>query len=478
MMPADLREWIRVLDDAGELKRVTALVDPHLEMCEIVDRVSKAGGPALLFERVVGSELPVFINAFGSRRRMLLSLGVDSYDSIADRLAGLLDQQAPTGLLDKLKMLPKLAELGSFFPKTVKSAPCQDVVMMGDEVDLTKLPVLTTWPQDGGPFLTYPLCVTKDPNSGNRNLGTYRCQVFDKRTTGFHTHLHKDAKRHLLNADGRLPVAVAIGADPATCFASVLPAPPDLDELLIAGFLRRQAVPLVPCKTVPLEVPASAEIVLEGWVDASELRREGPFGDHTGYYSLADDYPLFHVDCVTHRKDPIYHATVVGRPPMEDSWIAEGIERILLPILQKTLPEVLDYRMPFEGVAHNLMLVKIRKQYPGHARKVMHALWGLGQAMFTKVIVVCDADVDIHNDSEVAWKVLNHIDPERDFEFVLGPIETLDHASRLPNFGSKVGIDGTRKWPEEGFVRDWPDEIVMSDAIKELVDGRWKEYGF
>ncbi len=478
-----VREWIRVLDEAGELVRVRAEVDPRLEIAEIVDRVSKEDGApnrALLFECVKGSHLPVLVNAFGSRRRCALALGVANVAEHADRLRALLDQAPPEGLMDKIRMLPKLAEIGSWAPKKVSSAPCQEVAWEGDQVDLARLPVLTTWPQDAGPFITFPLCVTHDPESGRRNLGTYRLQVFSRNETGFHTHLHKDARRHLGKAAARgekVPVAVAIGADPATCFASVVPAPPDVDELLIAGFLRRKPVPLVACRTVPLEVPATAEIVLEGWVDPNELRREGPFGDHTGFYSLADDYPVLRVSCVTMRRDAVYHTTLVGRPPQEDCWMTEAIERLLLPVIQKLLPEVLDWRMPFAGVAHNLLLLKIRKTYPGHAQKVMNAIWGLGQAMFTKVIVVVDEDVNIHDDQEVAWKVLNHIDPQRDLQFTLGPIETLDHASRAACYGSKVGVDATRKWKEEGFTREWPDEMVMDAATKSRVASRWREFG-
>ncbi len=481
-----LREWIRVLEEAGELVRVREEVDPFLEISAITDRASKdldGEGPAnkaLLFERVKGSTMPVLINAFGSRRRMALSLGVERLEEHADRLEEILEQAPPEGLLDKLRMLPRLARLGSFLPRKVNRAPCQEVVWEGEDVDLRRLPVLTTWPGDAGPFITFPLCVTRDPESGRRNLGTYRLQVHSRNETGFHTHLHKDARRHLGKAAARgekVPVAVVIGADPATCFASVVPAPPDLDELLIAGFLRRKPVPLVPCRTVPLEVPATAEIVLEGEVDPRELRREGPFGDHTGFYSLADDYPVLRVHCITMRRNPVYHTTLVGRPPQEDCWMTWGIERLLLPVLRKQFPEILDYRLPFAGVAHNLMLVKIRKQYPGHARKIMNALWGLGQAMFTKVIVVVDEDVDIHDDQEVVWKVLNHIDPQRDLEFTLGPMETLDHASREPCFGSKLGVDATRKWPEEGFRRDWPDEIRMDAAVAERVRRRWAALG-
>ena len=480
----NVSEWIAALEAAGELHRVSVEVDPHLELSQIVDRVSKEDGApnkALLFENVKGSDMPVLVNAFGSMERMAISLGVDDVEEHATRLRDLLDQAPPETLVDKLKMLPKLLEMGKWTPKKVSSAACQEVVIEGDDVDLSKIPVLTTWPDDAGPFVTYPLCVTNDPESGRRNMGTYRLQVMSKNTTGFHSHRHKDARRHLNKAEAkgeRIPVAVAIGADPATCFASVIPAPPDIDELLIAGFLRNKAVELVDCKTVPLQVPASAEIVLEGWVDPSELVVEGPFGDHTGFYSLADDYPVFHVECVTHRKNPVYHTTLVGRPPKEDCWLTAAIERILLPVLQKQFPEVLDYRMPFAGVAHNLMYIKIDKQYPGHARKIMNAIWGLGQAMFTKVIVVVDNDVDIHNDEEVAWVVLNNIDPQRDLEFTMGPMEVLDHASRAACYGSKVGIDATRKMPEEGFTREWPDAIVMSDDVVNKVNDNWKNYGF
>lgn len=478
-----LREWIAALDAAGELVRIRAEVDPVLEIAEITDRVSKEQGApnkALLFERVKGSDMPVFINGFGSRDRCAISLGAKSMEDHADRLREVLDQAPPESLMDKVKMLPKLAAIGRWMPKKVRSAPCQEVILEGDDVDLGKLPVLTTWPDDAGPFITFPLCVTQDPESGKRNLGTYRLQVMGPKVTGFHTHMHKDARRHLGKAAERgetIPAAVVIGADPATCFASVVPAPPDVDELLIAGFLRNKPVPLVPCHSVPLEVPATAEIVLEGYVDPNDLVTEGPFGDHTGFYSLADQYPRFHVTCITHRKDPIYHTTLVGRPPQEDCWMTEGIERLLLPVLQKQFPEVLDYRMPFEGVAHNLMYLKIKKSYPGHARKLMNAIWGLGQAMFTKVIVVVDEDTNIHDDSEVAWKVLNHIDPERDLQFTMGPIEVLDHASRAACYGSKVGIDATRKWKEEGFTREWPEEILMSESIKKSVAARWEEYG-
>lgn len=474
----DLREFIQAIEKSGELRRVKAQVDPKLEISAITHEVSKKSGPALLFENVSGSKMPVLINAFGSPQRMNLSLGVDSLDEIAERLNSFLDVNAPSGLLDKLKMLPKLAELGSFFPKSVRSAPCKEVIKKGKDANLNEIPVLTCWPQDGGPFITMPLVVTQDPRSGKRNCGMYRLQVYDERTTGMHWHLHKDAKRHFDRNEGkRLPAAVALGCDPASTFAACIPAPPDLDEMILAGFLRSKPVPMVKCETNDLEVPASAEIVLEGYVDPNERRREGPFGDHTGFYSLADDYPVFHIECITHRRDPIYQTTVVGPPPQEDCHMAFAIERIMLPILKKQFPEIVDYHMPWEGVFHNLMIVSIEKRYPGHARKIMNAIWGLGQAAFTKVIVVVDADVNIHDPREVAWKALNHIDPERDLQFTMGPIETLDHASRMPHYGSKVGIDATRKLPSEGFTREWPDEIKVSSEIKTLLEKRWKEYG-
>ncbi|HEU5395435.1 MAG TPA: menaquinone biosynthesis decarboxylase [Candidatus Methylomirabilis sp.] len=475
----DLREFMTALEEAGQLRRVRVPVDPLLEVAEITDRLSKRGGPALLFEQVQGSTMPLLINAFGSPERMCLALGVKTVEEVAEALEGLLETKAPQGLLDKLKMLPKLRDLASFFPKMVKDGPCKEVVRTAD-ASLDVLPIIQCWPQDAGRYITFPLVITKDPETGIRNVGTYRMQLFDGKTTAMHWHAHKGGAGHYRKAKARgerIPVAAVLGADPITTFSGTVPAPEGIDELLIAGFLRKEPVPLVPCETIALEVPATAEIVLEGYVDPAELRTEGPFGDHTGFYSLADEYPVFHLTAITHRRNPIFQTIIVGRPPMEDCHMAYAIERIFLPLLQKQLPEVVDYHMPFEGIFHNLMLVGIRKQYPGHARKVMHALWGLGQAMFTKVIVVVDHDVNLHDPSEVTWKALNHIDPERDIEFVHGPVETLDHASRLPLYGSKMGVDATRKWRSEGFTRDWPDEIVMSPEVKALVDRRWTEYG-
>ena len=479
MAYADLRDFIAALERAGELRRIATEVDPILEVTEITDRVSKRGGPALLFERVKGGSMPVLINAFGSPSRMNLALQVGSLTDLSAELQEILDLKPPQGLLGKLMMLPKLQELSSAFPKVVKDGPCKEIVAR-DNPSLAGIPILQCWPQDAGRYITFPLVFTKDPETGVRNCGTYRMQIFDERTAGMHWHIQKGGAAHYRKAKRhgrRVEVGVAIGADPAVCFAGTLPLPEGIDEMLVAGFIRKRPVEMLRCETVDVEVPANAEIVLEGYVDTEELRTEGPFGDHTGYYSLADMYPVFHLTCVTHRRNPIYHTTIVGRPPMEDCHMAAAIETLFLPIMKKQLPEIVDFHMPFEGIFHNLVLVSIEKQYPGHARKVMHALWGLGQAMVTKVIVVVDRDVNVRDYSEVAWKALNHIDPERDIEFVLGPVETLDHASRLPKYGSKMGVDATRKWPEEGFTRPWPDEIVMDPRIKDLVERRWKEYG-
>jgi 4-hydroxy-3-polyprenylbenzoate decarboxylase len=477
----DLRAFLTRLEREGELKRISAEVDPVLEITEITNRVTKAGGPALLFERPKGSHVPVVINLLGSERRVNLALEVDDIDQVANRVRSFLDVQTPQGFLDKVKMLPKLAELGSFFPKTVKSGACKEVIRKED-FSLSSFPILKCWPQDGGRYITWPMVITKNPETGKRNVGCYRMQVFDERTTGMHWQTQKHGAEHFRSArsrhgTGRLEVAVAIGADPATALAGILPVPPDLDEFMFSGFLRRDAVELVPCETVDLEVPANAEIVLEGYVDLSEMRTEGPFGDHTGFYSLEGEYPVFHVTCVTHRKDPLYLTTIVGPPPQEDFFMGHAIERVFLPVMKMQFPEIVDVAMPAEGIFQNLMIVAIRKSYPGHARKIMNAIWSLGQAMFTKVIVVVDHDVDIQNFREVVWKTLCAIDPQRDIEFVLGPVDTLEHASRLQDFGSKMGIDATRKWQSEGFARPWPDEIRMDAATKSRVDTLWKSLG-
>ncbi|MBK9167508.1 MAG: menaquinone biosynthesis decarboxylase [Bryobacterales bacterium] len=480
MAYSDLREFIRVLEKKGELKRIPFEVDPVLEITEFADRSVKTGGPAFLFERPKGSDIPVLINAFASMRRMELALEVSSVDEVAERIAEYLQMRMPEGLVNKLKMLPKLAEVAAFFPREVKDGPCQEVVRK--DFSLFDYPVLQCWPHDGGRYVTLPMVFSRNPDTGKRNCGCYRIQIFDDRTTGMHWQTHKQGAEHYRRRlaegkGGRMDVAVAIGADPATMYSAILPLPPDLDEMMIAGFLRGKPVEMVKCRTVDLEVPANAEIVLEGYVELGELRTEGPFGDHTGFYSLADEYPVFHVTCVTQRRKPIYATTIVGQPPMEDYYMGRAIERIFLPLMRLQLPEVRDICMPAEGIFHNLILVSIRKSYPGHARKVMHAIWGLGQAMFSKVIVVVDEDVDVQNYSEVAWWALNNIDPERDIQFVMGPVDSLDHASRLPNYGSKMGVDATRKWTEEGFSRAWPAVIRMDPEVRRRVDFLWKKAG-
>jgi 4-hydroxy-3-polyprenylbenzoate decarboxylase len=483
----NLREFIARLEREGELRRVSMPVDVDLEITEITDRISKAEGPALLFEKVrsakdaVDYAMPLAINLLGSERRMALALEVESLHQVARRMEELLEMKPPEGFFEKVKLLPKLAALSSFLPKVVNDGPVREVIERAD-FSLARLPIMKCWPQDGGRFITFPLVITRSPKSGQRNVGIYRMQVYDERTTAMHWQVHKGGAEHFrqLERQGkgrRLEVAVAIGCDPATMFSGVVPLPEDLDEFLFAGFLRQEPVELVKCETVDLEVPAHAEIVLEGYTDLDDIRTEGPFGDHTGYYSLADKFPAFHLTCITHRQDPIYVSTVVGRPPMEDYWMGYGVERLLLPIMKKQLPEVVDMHMPAEGVFHNLLIVAIRKSYPGHARKVMNAIWGLPGAMFTKCLVVVDEDVNVHDTREVAWKALNHIDPERDIQFMLGPVDQLEHASRLPNFGSKMGIDATRKWPTEGFTRPWPDEIVMDPEVKKRVDALWKQLG-
>jgi 4-hydroxy-3-polyprenylbenzoate decarboxylase len=517
----DLREWIAALDRAGELKRIKAEADPNLEITEITDRVSKwpargdkgPGGPALLFENVKGHPgAQVLINQFGSKRRMELALETPSLDAIAERIKGFMDVKSPQGFLDKVKMLPMLAEMGSFFPKVVATGPCKEVIKKGSDVNLGDFPVLKCWPQDGGPFITFPEVVTRDPNTGKRNVGTYRMQIYDRNSTGMHWQRHKVGAEHYrermraeaakgeANArtaaidmmarsgggsrvatgktvSGRMEVAVAIGTDPALMFASIVPAPPEVEEYMIAGFLRSKPVELVKCETVDLEVPATAEIILEGYVQLDELRTEGPFGDHTGFYSLEDLYPVFHVECVTHRKNPIYSATIVGKPPQEDAYMGLAVGRIFKPLMKMTIPELVDVNLPPEGVFHNLMIISIKKSYAGQARKVMNAIWSLGQAMFTKCIIVVDDDCDVQDVRDVVWRTLNNIDPERDIQFTLGPVDSLDHSSRLPDFGSKMGIDATRKWPSEGFQRPWPEVLEMSPDVKDQVTRRWKELG-
>ncbi len=476
----DLQEFLRLLEKKGELRRIRPELDPYLEIAEITDRVSKAVGPALFFEQPKGARFPVVTNMFGSYPRMHLSLECDDLDALGRRIDAILEMEKPESLLDKLKLLPKLAKMAGIFPKTVERAPCQDVVLTGDAVDLSIMPVLTTWPGDAGPFITLPVVVTKNPETGKRNVGMYRMQVFDKNTTGMHWHRHKGSAYHYHLAEKRgerLPVAVAIGPDPACTYAATAPLPDDIDEFLFAGFLRQAPVELVQCKTVDLQVPASSQFVLEGYVEPGERRREGPFGDHTGYYSLADDYPVFHVTALTHRKDAVYPATLVGPPPMEDCYMGKATERLFLPLIKKQLPEIVDMSLPLEGVFHNFCFVSIDKRYPGQTRKLMYAIWGLGQMMFTKIIVVVDAGVNVQNTAEVLWRLGNNVDPRRDIVIVDGPLDALDHASPTPFYGGKIGIDATKKGPEDGHMREWPDSLTMAADVKARIDAMWGELG-
>ncbi len=475
-----LADFVQFLENKRQLKIISVEVNPILEITEIADRAVKDSGPALLFENVKGSRFPLLINAFGSYQRMAWSLGVDHLDEIAKQIRELLRSQPPSTFVEKLKMLPKLFQLSSYAPKTVGHGTCQDVVLTGDDVDLDIMPIMKCWPDDAERYFTLPLVITKDPDTGIRNVGMYRMQVFDKKTTGMHWQIHKVGARHYrrhceLNA--RMPVAVTIGGDPANTYASTAPMPDPFDEFLLSGFLRKKAVELVRCKTIDLEVPADSDFVLEGYVDPGELRTEGKFGDHTGFYSLEEDYPVFHITAITHKKDPIYFSTIVGKPPMEDAYMGKATERLFLPLIQMTIPEIVDINMPIEGVFHNIAIVSIKKQFPGHAQKVMYGLWGLGQMSFAKCIMVVDEDVDVQNLKEVTWRVGNNIDPRRDTIFVDGPVDALDHASQKPCMGSKIGIDATKKLPEEGFTRRWPDVIKMSDDVKKKIDEIWKDLG-
>lgn len=481
----DLREFIDALEKRGLLKRITTPVDCELEITEITDRVSKMKGAknvALLFENVKGYDVPVLMNAFGSMERMAIAFGVEKIDDIADELREILKLPYVSleHKLDLISIIPT-AKRAINFPKYVKNGPCKEVIIK-DQPSLDKFPILKCWPQDGGPFITLPLVFTKNPKTGKRNVGMYRLQKFDEKTTGMHWHIHKNGAENFraykeMGKD-RIEVAVAIGTDPVLTYAATAPLPRDIDEMVFAGMLRKKSVEMIKCETVDVEVPAHSEIVLEGYVKMDELRREGPFGDHTGYYSLADDYPVFHITCITHRKNPIYPATIVGKPPMEDCYIAKATERIFLPLLQVMMPEIVDINLPLAGVFHNCAMISIKKTYPQQAKKVMHAIWGMGQMMFTKMIIIVDSHVNVQDEQEVWWRVFNNIDAKQDIVMVDGPLDVLDHSSPMPKWGTKVGIDATKSWPEEGHTREWPDEIVMSDDIKAAVDQKWKDLGF
>ena len=476
----DLSDFIKKLEESGQLRRIKTEVSAELEIAEITDRVSKAYGPALLFENVKGYSMPVLINAFGSYERMAMALNVKHVDEIAREIESLVKPEMPSTFIDKIKFIPHmLMTLSKFPPKTVRHAPCQEVVFE-TEPTLSKIPIIKCWPGDGGRFITLPLVITRNLKTGNRNIGMYRLHVYDDRTTGMHWHIHHDGARHYRDyqrESKRMPVAVALGCDPAITYAATAPVPPEVDEMVFAGFLRKKNVEMIACKTIDMEVPADAEIVLEGYIDPQETRIEGPFGDHTGYYSLADYYPVFHITCITQRREPIYPTTIVGKPPMEDCYMGKATERLFLPLLKLMIPEIVDMNLPLFGVFHNFAFLSIDKRYPFQAKKVMHGIWGMGQMMFTKIIVVVDKDVNVQNVDEVLWRVGNNVDPRRDITFVDGPLDALEHASALPKIGSKMGIDATKKWHEEGFAREWPDDIKMSQEIFDLVNKKWNTYG-
>jgi 4-hydroxy-3-polyprenylbenzoate decarboxylase len=474
--PADLRAWVSLLEREDELRRVSAQVDPDLEITEIVDRVVKARGPALLFENVKGSSHPLLINQFGTERRMCLAFGAASLDDVGRRLGDVLEMQPPEGLVAKVRGLQKLKSIADSRPKIVRSGPSQEIVLTGDDVDLDRLPIQRCWPLDPAPFVTLPAVITHDPRTGGRNVGMYRMQKLDRRSTLMHWQIHKDGRADYLFADGRLEVAVALGLDPVSAYSASAPLPKHVDELMLAGFLKGSPIELVRAKTVAVDVPADAEIVLEGYVEQGDVALEGPFGDHTGYYTPAEPFPVFHVTAMTMRRDAIYPSIVVGKPPQEDAWLGKATERIFLPAIRMSLPELVDYDLPVAGAFHNCCIVSIRKRFPGHAQKVMHAIWGLGLLSLTKSVVVVDEEVDVHDYEEVFFRVCANVDPKRDVLLSEGPLDHLDHAPTLQFYGGKLGIDATRKGAAEG-TREWPPEIAMSDDVRALVDRRWQEYG-
>jgi 4-hydroxy-3-polyprenylbenzoate decarboxylase len=466
-MYADLNDFLTDLDKRRLLARIKEPVSPDLEIAAVTDRTAKmaGGGPALLFEQPAGFNMPVASNVFGSLERMCLALGVKTLDELAVEINQLMTPQMPEGIMDALKMLPMVGRLRDLMPKTVKDAACQEVVRRDGTLD--ELPILKCWPEDGGRFITLPLVFTKDPETGMRNIGTYRMQVFDGRTTAMHWQRHKGGAQHYRVAERlgrRLEVAVALSPEPVLTYCATAPMPEGLDELILGGFLAKRRIELVKCVSVDLEVPASSHIVLEGYVEPGERRREGPFGDHTGFYSQPDDYPVFHLTCMTHRKKPTYLTTVVGVPPMEDFYLGMASERIFLPLIQKTHPEIVDMHFPAEGIFHNLVIIAIDKRYPGHARKIMSAVWGLGQLMFSKTVVIVDKDIDVHDLREVAWIVGTHMDPSRDVQMTKGPLDDLDDSCDLPAYGGKMGIDATRKWASEGYTRTWPSRVRTTEA--------------
>lgn len=481
MAAANLREFIAALERCKELKRIRHGVSARLEIAEIADRVVKQAGPALLFENVTETPgVPVAIGLYGSHTRLALALH-DEPEQIAARLESLIKTVPPEGLFGKLqtglKLLPTLRSLGT---KSVNDGPCKEVKLVGEAIDLGQLPILTCWPDDGGPFITLPMVFTHNPNTGRRNVGMYRVQIYDRNTTGMHWQMHKVGAQHYRAAAEKnqpIEAAICLGGDPCLPFCAIAPLPEEIDEMMFAGFLRGKPVEMARCETIDVRVPADCEYVIEGTLDPVETRPEGPFGDHTGYYTPIEDYPVFHVTCITHRKQPIYPATIVGIPPMEDGYLGGAVGTIFKPLIKTQVPELVDMHLPVEACFHNLVIVSIKKRYPNHAYKVMHALWGLGQLMFSKVIIVVDEDVDVHNLSEVIWRATNNIDPQRDVQIVKGPVDSLNHATPMVGFGTKMGIDATRKWPSEGHTREWPEVVKMDRATVAKVDGMWDKLG-
>jgi 4-hydroxy-3-polyprenylbenzoate decarboxylase len=478
---ADLQELLTALERDGDLARVKAPVDPHLEVTGIVQRVLREHGPALLFEHPTRGRMPLAINVFGTQRRMAKALGVQHLDEIGERIAELLKPELPHGPRGLKDALSKAAQLRTVPPRRVKAAPCQEVVLRGADIDLEALlPGIKAWPDDGGVFLNLGLTHTKHPETGARNLGMYRLQLQDARTVSLHWQIHKDSSNHAAVAERkgeRLPVAIAFGCPPAVTYAASAPLPGDIDEYLFAGFVQRDRVDLVDCLDVPLQVPAAAQLVLEGWVEPGKRLDEGPFGDHTGFYTPVEPFPYLQVETLTMRFDPIFQSIIVGRPPQEDGPIGKATERIFLPLIKMTVPEIVDYDLPEAGVFHNCVIVSIDKRFPKHAHKVMNAIWGAGLMSLSKLIVVVDADCDVHDYGEVAWRAFGNVDYAHDALHTVGPVDHLDHASYEQFFGGKLGIDATRKLPTEGYRRGWPDECVLDDATRALVDRRWREYG-
>jgi len=480
----NLQNFIEYLENKGDLLRISTEVSTELEISAITDRTIKSNGPALMFENVKGYDHPVVTNLFGSHQRMAWGLGIENSDELTQKVESVLNiaKTPPSSMIDKLRTLKDLVSLARTQPKIISSAPVQEVVLENDQADLTIFPHLKCWPMDGGKYITLPLVFSKDPITNTKNVGIYRMQVFDKKTAGMHWQTHKVGASHFRSGEEnhiqKLEVAVALGGDPVTMWSGVLPIPPDMYEIAVAGVIKNSPIEMVKCKTVDLEVPANSEIILEGYVIPGELRTEGPFGDHTGYYSLEDDYPVFHLTAITHKKNYIYPATVVGKPPSEDFFMGKAVERLMLPALKLTLPEIKDVNMPAEGVFHNLIIVSMKKQFPGHTRKVMNALWGLGQMMLVKGIIVVDDFVDVQNLSEVAWRVTSNLDPKNDIVIIDGPIDDLDHSSSTPKIGSKIGLDATTKTKMDGRDREWPPDVEMDPEILDLINQKWTEYGF